>query len=484
MIFVVPFEKAIDKSKLVRKEVEVHRGGKTFKQMRYVKPDEVEETKQKKAEDPEDVRGSKHGYGMHNIEVGDDIGFRIKGKVVHAKIVDTRDDGVVVPHEGRKYLVKWKDIADYKGGGEEKMPEHPEGKKSDFVDPKSFNADQWRGDNDDPDVTVEKVIDLVEKETPGVKKAIETTEKRLKKLEQTIGSFRVSGEAAEAVYKPGRQKLHDEIVNKILSDDAINNAKPEPGGSPSFIMLGGRGGSGKSWFRDKVYDSSKCIVLDADEIKGMLPEYEGFNAFQVHEESSDILETILTRARNMGLNVVLDATMKTTKTAVAKVQSFKDVGYSFEAHYMHLPRQDAAVRAAKRFMGKTKRYVPVGVVLSNVSNEQTFEAVRGMADAWSFRDSQGFPPSLVSEDGKGKFSNLIKSLVYRLVIPGVQLSRRTGRLKKSKGEEKQEYGKEWDYYDCGPEVPEEDYAPHLKEAIAKDKERLARIMKERESKKG
>jgi predicted kinase len=165
-------------------------------------------------------------------------------------------------------------------------------------------------------------------------------------------------------------------------------------------MLGGRGGSGKSWVKGQVYDPEKAIVLDADEIKGMLPEYEGFNAAQVHEESSDILESIMTGAMSLGLNVVLDATMKTEKSALRKVERFKGSGYRIEAHYMHLPRQDAAKRAVARFMGKTKRYVPVNVVLGNVGNEATFEAVKKHADAWSFRDNnvaKGEEPKLISE---------------------------------------------------------------------------------------
>jgi predicted ABC-type ATPase len=165
-------------------------------------------------------------------------------------------------------------------------------------------------------------------------------------------------------------------------------------------MLGGRGGSGKSWFEGNVYDPQKFIVLDADVIKGMLPEYEGWNAAQVHEESSDILESIIKTARDKGLNVVLDATMKTAKSAIAKMQAFKNKGYTIEAHYMHLPRQEAAKRAVSRFMGKTKRYVPINVVLSNTSNEETFDLIKAEADNWSFRDNnvpKGRGPIVISE---------------------------------------------------------------------------------------
>jgi hypothetical protein len=84
------------------------------------------------------------------------------------------------------------------------------------------------------------------------------------------------------------------------------------------------------------------------------------------------------------------------------VKAFKDLGYKVEAHYMHLPRQEAAKRAVSRFLGKTQRYVPVNVVLSNTTNEASFDQVRQLADKWSFRDNnvpQGSEPVLISEGG-------------------------------------------------------------------------------------
>ena len=167
-------------------------------------------------------------------------------------------------------------------------------------------------------------------------------------------------------------------------------------------MLGGRGGSGKSWFSGKIYDPNAAIVFDADKVKEALPEYEGWNASQVHEESSDLIERMIKIARDNGVNVVLDATMKTAKSAVERVKAFKDAGYEIEVHYMHVPRQEAAKRAVSRFMGKSKkgRYVPVDVVLGNTSNEETFDVVKSMADRWSFRDNNvpyGEQPILISE---------------------------------------------------------------------------------------
>jgi predicted ABC-type ATPase len=177
-------------------------------------------------------------------------------------------------------------------------------------------------------------------------------------------------------------------------------AVPEDGMPPTFTILGGRGGSGKSWFKNKVYDPDKAIVIDSDEIKKMLPEYKGWNAAQLHEEATGIFDKITDVAMSGGLNVVHDSTMKSTEKANALVSGFKSAGYSVESHYMFLPRQEAAKRAVHRFLGKTGRFVPPDVVLANTTNEASFDAVKGLCDKWSFRNNfvdHGKEPTLISE---------------------------------------------------------------------------------------
>lgn len=186
----------------------------------------------------------------------------------------------------------------------------------------------------------------------------------------------------DGVYTPERQKEHDRILSEIFANE--ENAKPKDGERPTVIFLGGRGGSGKSKFNGLVYDESKYIVLDADKIKEMLPEYEGYNAYEVHEESSEILNIALARARKQGLNVVYDATMKTLSSTEGKIKAFADSDYNIEMYYMHLPREKAAERAIGRFMGERGRYVPLKVLLGMKDNEANFDQLKHYASKWAF----------------------------------------------------------------------------------------------------
>jgi len=256
-----------------------------------------------------------------------------------------------------------------------------------------FNAAQFAKIHDKFDVTESDVIngfpdDTAEKLRDVNARIAETTPTNVKHKD------------AAGNWTPERQALHAEIIQRFISPERVERAKPKDGEKPTFTVLGGRGGSGKSWFEGNVYDPETAVVLDSDEIKKMLPEYKGWNAAEVHEESGEIFDQITELAKENGVNLVHDATMKNPVKAKALVEGFKKDGYRIEAHYMHLPRQEAAKRAVDRFLGPTGRYVPPNIVLENTQNEESFEGVKDLADAWSFRDNnvaRHMPPVLISE---------------------------------------------------------------------------------------
>ena len=366
----------------------------------WVKGQEAAPEPREKAQ-PEEPHGSKQGYGTHNLEAGDRVNFEIDGQPLDGEITGAGKDGATVKTEQGEHKVFWHEVKGHtpKAGTEKPKVDNKVLGPRDPIDAASFTAGDWSKAHDDGTVSPESVLKSF---PPDTAEKIAATKERLASIEQTIANHRVSGEGADAVYDDERMAIHKKIIGHFFGDGKADAARPAEGEQPTFTMLGGRGGSGKSWFKGKVYDPGKCIVLDADEIKGMLPEYEGWNAAEVHEESSDILEKMLVKCREQGLNVVLDATMKTAKSAVAKAHVFKGAGYRFEAHYMHLPRQEAAKRAVSRFLGKTQRFVPPEVVLSNTTNEASFDQVKGLADAWSFRDNnvnEGDEPVLISQHG-------------------------------------------------------------------------------------
>ena len=258
-----------------------------------------------------------------------------------------------------------------------------------------FNAASHGAKFDDPNITAEKVMAEFDKPTATT---IAGFERGLAAGKSTAKIHR----NARGVWSQERKKLHKKILRKLLTeDDALTRALPAVGESPTFVTFGGRGGSGKSWFTKKgaVIDKNKFFVIDNDEIKKLIPEFKGWNAGQIHEEASSIFELMTRFARRKGLNIVHDSTLRSTGTAVKRISGFRTHGYKTEGYYMFLPRQDAAVRAVKRAVGETKRYVPTNIVLENTTNEATFDALRASFDRWQFYDNQvpfGVDPTLIA----------------------------------------------------------------------------------------
>lgn len=342
--------------------------------------------------------GARRGYGTHNLSIGGQVSFKMGTLAGDGKIVGMHgDDGAHVEDSaGRQHKVLWHEITGHKPApGNKKITFDLDVRGSQKPVPASqFSATDYAKEHDDPHVTAP---DIMKYFPPDTVRQIAAVQNRLSALEDTLSSFSVDGK-----WQSERKALHQKIIAEFMSPQKIKAAKPADGESPTFTLLGGRGGSGKGWFKNKVYDEESNIVIDADEIKKLLPEYEGWNAAQVHEESSDLVDFIVDQCREHGLSVVLDGTLKSSKSAIARTKAFKGSGFRIEAHYMHLPRQDAAKRAVARFLGETQRYVPVDVVLSNTTNEASFEQVRALADAWSFRDNnvpEHHDPILISHSG-------------------------------------------------------------------------------------
>lgn len=244
-------------------------------------------------------------------------------------------------------------------------------------------------------ITSEQIIENAVKNSKLNEKEIREKIENADKYNEYIRQYKLDTQhrfSKDGKYTEERKEKHKKILLDIFKN--AKKAKPKNGEKPTVIFLGGRGGSGKSKFdmpdeehpgNIGIYDKSKYIVLDADEIKNSIDEYQGLNAYEVHEESSDILNQALLKAKKEGLNIVLDATMKTFSSTEKKVKSFDDAGYNIEMYYMHLPREKAAERAIGRFMGKRGRYVPLNVLLNDMkNNEENFDKLKHYASKWAF----------------------------------------------------------------------------------------------------
>lgn len=244
-----------------------------------------------------------------------------------------------------------------------------------------------------PTKTPEQIIASVQ----GASQAIDQTRTMLSKVIETNKLVSEGGfKLPDGSYTVERALIHEKIVAEFINEKTVKQFSPPPGENPTLTILGGRGGSGKSWLtgKDGPIDTSNSMVIDNDEVKSKLPEYEGWNAAQLHEEASDIVALIDGRAAALGLNVVLDGTLKSSSILerVKVYQAPEDSEYEMEGFYMYASPETAAARALNRFSkgGTFKgRFVPPEVILSNTKNEINFDSMTPSFRRWVVYDNEG-----------------------------------------------------------------------------------------------
>lgn len=391
-----------DLSKLQKKEI-TNKNGK--KQTVYVKNDKLpqNETKGKTTETTMQNNSSK-------FDLGQTISFEYGGNTLFGEIKAKGKDGVVVEDKNKRtYNVRYNKINKVLKNTGDRIPSE------------IFSATDYKKSFTDPKVTpdsngVKYIYNLLGKDGEDALIVIEG--RLLQQAERLKNGDTKTRNQINGNYSPKRLEIHQKIIDEILSPEKIKNARPKNGEKPKYIVFGGRGGSGKSWFTDKkrakaegrevMFDSDKYIILDADAIKEMLPEYKGWNAGEVHEESSDLMKRIKKIAMQKGLNIIIDGTMGYNKDNPNKVKNdilnAKNNGYSTEAHYMFTPIQKSCINAIERFKTKkgdwSGRLVPMITLVNMQDNEKSFDSVKDIVDDWSFRDNQDFKAKVISQKSK------------------------------------------------------------------------------------
>jgi len=109
----------------------------------------------------------------------------------------------------------------------------------------------------------------------------------------------------------------------------------------------------------------------------------------------------------LGLNAIIDGTMKSEGQLKARVAAFKAAGYRIEGHYMYTSPEKSAERALNRFMrGEERngkgRYVAPEYSIGSTTNEKSFDAIKPQLDKWEIYDNNvdGREPQFHARGGK------------------------------------------------------------------------------------
>jgi hypothetical protein len=222
-----------------------------------------------------------------------------------------------------------------------------------------------------------------------VKPTVDTYFPNLRREGEKIVDF---GEPVEA-----RKEVHFEIFQKYFGDHATA-LKPE---TPVAVLFMGGPASGKSSIREGYPDLADFVVLDNDEVKAMLPEYNALiangdtmAAALVHDESSYITQILKDYAVENRYNILLDGVGANYPKYAALVQTLKERGYTIQIIMIDVAIEVALMRARVR-----KRQVPFSELQNAYYCDHVRENAKRLLQAYgadgAIYNSHTMPPSLI-----------------------------------------------------------------------------------------
>jgi len=172
-----------------------------------------------------------------------------------------------------------------------------------------------------------------------------------------------------------------------------------------LTILLGPPAAGKSTIANEIAVSRKAMILDSDEIKKSIPEFErGSGAAAVHEESSSLAKSLQALAIAKGSNVILPKVGDNPTSIKKTIDLYKAAGYTVSVVNMSVTPENAYGRNISRFVN-TGRLVPpsyLDFVGSKPSSTYGFLKLNNMADGFADLDNNGGitdPKPILSQQG-------------------------------------------------------------------------------------
>lgn len=194
--------------------------------------------------------------------------------------------------------------------------------------------------------------------------------------------------------------------NAGFADPAERLFQGEPARERKAVLILGPPAAGKSTVANEYLSSMRARLIDSDEVKKLMPEFEGGRgAGAVHEESSfiaanDLLEPALRRGDN-----IVRPTVGTDAAKIRRqVEALQRAGYEVHLVINELPALKAARRAWMRFASEERWVDPRYIFDVGDRPRAAFDAVKrdqGITSARRYSNDvpKGQDPELLEELG-------------------------------------------------------------------------------------
>lgn len=194
------------------------------------------------------------------------------------------------------------------------------------------------------------------------------------------------------IQTPERQKLRSEVLEQLYQRGSYSSETHDYTGEVAQerradIVIGAPAAGKSSVLVDPLSEQHKSRVIDSDDAKKLLPEYdEGKGAGNVHRESSMIRNDLLVRAVENGDNLVWPTVGDKLDKLLNDIQNFRDNGYSVYLHLNELSAGKATGRALGRYLSEGRFVDPEVVLKVGDKPTQNYEYIRqqeGLIDGYS-----------------------------------------------------------------------------------------------------
>lgn len=189
-------------------------------------------------------------------------------------------------------------------------------------------------------------------------------------------------------YTKQRKRLHKSILENLFSGIECKKR----GETPICILTGGVPGSGKSTFIKnnlEEYLGNEIFHLDGDLIKESLPEYKGWNAPVVHNESGFIVNKAIEHIGQdkCRYDVIFDGTMNNEKKYNGLIEKLHRLGYKVFLIYFLVDKETAMSRVVSRYIHRGRFINPETINSFFKDNgepygEELFKKLRKLGDGY------------------------------------------------------------------------------------------------------
>ena len=165
-------------------------------------------------------------------------------------------------------------------------------------------------------------------------------------------------ETEETIHLPDRTELRDAGYEDAMRLGSYNSETGKLDGEilrerRMDIVIGLPGSGKSSVYSHRLSEEYGERIIDTDDFRSYIPEYNGMNSPVVHREASLMRDMVLKEAVLRGENILLSTVGANPKALANRVRDSVSIGgYSVYLHLNELPYLESVARVLERYVGK------------------------------------------------------------------------------------------------------------------------------------